>query len=110
MAATKMYAVGELDDGTVWADIRVTLADKMAFEKTSHAQGWGPIEGNPVRFSAFLSWHAARRTGKIPTDMTWLAFLDHVVDATVTADDGGPIHSGYAEGDEDPTRPAPSTM
>lgn len=105
--AQSLYAFGELDDGTTWEGLRVPLASKLQWERTSKANGW-TTDHNMFTFAAFLSWHTAKRAGRI--DLEWKAFLEHVVDASVDPDPPAAASTDdAADSGEGPTNPAPGT-
>lgn len=107
-AAPKTYAYAEFENYTDpdrgnYAGVRVTLADKIAAERSCRANGWNP-QYDAARIYAFLSWHAGKRTGEHSLD--YETFMGAVIDAGVLEDDGAEDETG----DElDPTRPAPGT-
>lgn len=59
---------------------RVTLADKLQYEKTAKARNWDP-EAQPFATTAFWVWHAAKRTGEYTKSFD--EFLGTVADAVV---------------------------
>lgn len=107
MAMTKMHAHGELTTGETWAGVPVMLTDKMAYERTARAQHWPSISEQPLTFSSFVSFAAAKRVGILPADMTWPAFLQVCVEAVCLEPEP------EAAGDDDtegPTNQGPSTL
>ena len=83
----KTFASFELQDGTAAEDVRVTLADKLQFERTARVKKWDAQE-NFFTFAAFVAWHATKREGL--HTLTWEQFEVEALDATVKT-----------EGDED---------
>ena len=59
----RTIAYGALPCGPTWEE-RVTLADRLAAERTARAQGLSP-EATPQAYLAVLSWHTATRAGII---------------------------------------------
>jgi len=92
MAIPKQYTITELTDGTLIGPTRITLADKLAWEKTARHQGWN-VENNAVTMNAFLAWAAAKRTGAFTGSFD--EYMDQAVDVAITDGD-----------DMDPTQPA----
>lgn len=86
MAGT--FASFELLDGTKGDDIRVTLKDKLQYERTAKVKKWNP-EKDFFSFGAFLAWHASKRDGL--HDLTFEDFTDKALDATVKGDDSDDV-------------------
>lgn len=99
-----IYAYGELQDGTTWANVRVTLATKIQYERSAKANRWDPAEDDFLS-SAFMSWHAAKAAGH--HHMGWDEFLSAAVDAGVTRRELEETDDPDQE--EDPTRPVAGT-
>lgn len=109
---TKSYAYAEFAAGspgcTDYAGVRIIYADKIALEKTARARGWKEDQ-HAVTISAFLAWHAGKRTGS--HDLDYPAFLTAIIDAGL---DQEPREAGEVEPDDasvdglDPTQPAAS--
>lgn len=101
MTSTRMYAYGELEDGTTWQNLPVPVASRIQIEQTAHGKRW-TAETHSMTYGAFLSWHAAKAKGI--HSLTWEDFIASAVDAGVdseTTDEPDP--------DETPTQTAPST-
>ena len=108
MSMTKMYASGELTTGEAWDQVPVQLVDKMAYERTARAQHWPPIKDQPLTFSAYVSYTAAKRAGAIAADMPWPAFVTVCLEAVcLELDKATPDDEDQEE--EGPTQPGPST-
>lgn len=105
MSIPKVYAYGELPDGTTWEGVRVVLADRIALDRSARANGWN-VEAQQQTVAAYLSWQAARRTGVTVPD--WAEFLRTAVDAAVTEDEPADADD-EADSEADPTRSAPSS-
>lgn len=97
---------GQLQDGTSWENVPLTLSTKLAYERSARANRWTP-DDNPFTTTAFFSWHAARAAGA--HSLSWDEFLAAALDVGVEQDET------VAGGDEDaeaflgegPTPPAP---
>ena len=87
-----------MDDGTEYRDIRITMADKIAYSETRGRHNWPKVEEDPFRFMAFIAFAALRRTGKITGGFN--AFIERVVDVDLPDEDD-------ELDDVDPTIPAP---
>lgn len=99
LESTASYAYAELDDesgGITYEGLRVTLASKLAYERTARNKGWKSVEANPFSFSAYLAWHAGKLAGK--HELTWEEFERHAIDAGIDQPDDD-------ENDDDPDRP-----
>lgn len=90
----RLYAIGELADGTTWQDVPVTVATRVQAEKTGHAQKWA-LETHSMTMSAFMSWHASKAAGH--HSLTWETFLAEAIAADVVN-----TRSDEADEDEDP--------
>lgn len=87
----KTFASVELEDGTEFTDVRVTLQDKLQFERTAKVKKWDAQE-NFFTFAAFVAWHATKRAGL--HSLPWEEFEKSAVDASVRTE-------GEDEGDGD---------
>ena len=80
--ATKMNKlVGYFEDaqGVEHGPYRITLQDKLQYEKTAKARKWD-AEEDGMTSNAFLTWHAAKRLGEV--DLSFEDFIGTVIDAT----------------------------
>lgn len=77
----------EYNDGTITEPTRITLADKLAWEKTAKAHGWN-VEDNAVTMNAFLAWSGQKRVGTY--DHGFDQFLEEVTDISVDAEEINP--------------------
>lgn len=97
---TRLYASGELSDGTTWEDVPVTVATRVQAEQTGHTKKWS-LETHSMTMSSFMSWHAAKARGI--HSLTWEQFCTEAVSADVdnklSTDDDDP--------EETPTQTAP---
>lgn len=102
-----MYAYGELEDGTEWANLRVGLPTKIQLERTAKANRWD-TEEDEFTVSAFMSWHLSRAKGL--HNLSWDEFLKAAIDAGVTGKPVGETAPDDGEAaTEDPTRPGAGT-
>lgn len=108
---TKTYAYAEFSDdapssASGYAGVRVTLADKLQFERTAKARKWHP-ERDAMTVSAFLAFCAGRRAGL--HELTWEDFQNAVIDAGVIEPSDDDADDDSAGDDLGPTNPAPGT-
>lgn len=97
--STRLYASGELEDGTTWADLPVPVSTRVQAEQTGHAKGWN-LETHSMTMSAFMSWHISKARGI--HDLKWEEFSQRAVSADVdntTTEEEDP--------EETPTQTAP---
>jgi len=77
-----------------------TAADRLRYETVAPRQGWMPLGKDPhfstQIWAAFMGWAAAKRLGKIPSDVTWEKFAAEVEDIDVeeSTDDVDPTPEG----------------
>lgn len=90
----KTFAQVELSDGQEFNDVRVTMQDKLQFERTARLKKWDAQE-NYFTFAAFVAWHATKRENL--HSLTWDEFEASAVDATIRTE-------GEDEGDGDLTQ------
>lgn len=105
MSAPRLYASGELEDGTTWTGLPVPIATRVQAEQTGHAKGWN-LETHSMTMSAFMSWHVSRARGV--HSLKWEDFIGTAVAADVDdnpGDDTGTDDEGDPE--ERPTQTAP---
>lgn len=86
----------EMLDGTVHEDVRIIMADLMAYSDTARKHGWGSIQDDEIRSQAFLAYAALGRIGKI--DRTTYGFNDFINDCAM-------VYADFGD-DVDPTQPA----
>lgn len=63
----RIYISVELNDGTYFEDLRVTIADQARYQKTARVNQWQ--KDNPVQQNSFFAWSSADRQGL--TKLTW---------------------------------------
>lgn len=88
----------EMLDGTTYNDVRIILADIIDYSDTARRHGWGTIEDDQIRASAFMAYAALGRMGCI--DRTTYGFDQFVTDVAMVY---GDLDGGDAV---DPTQPA----
>jgi hypothetical protein len=80
-------------------DLITRPVDHQLFASTRARHGWPSTADDPMGYLMFLAWAAARRTGSIPTDLTWEKFTPAVVDiAELPLDPLGPTLPGPGPG------------
>ena len=55
----------EMLDGTVHSDVRIILADIIAYSDAARRHGWGSPDDDQIRASAFMAYAALGRIGTI---------------------------------------------
>ncbi len=75
---------------------RTIFADAVAYETTARKHSWPPARESTMLVLSFITWHALRRQGDIPTSLTYEAYRDDL--RAVRPDNGQ---------DAGPTRPGP---
>lgn len=67
------------DNLTVQTDNR----DQIRWDKTRiRHKDWGRMDETPNIWLTFIAWHAARRTGAIPPDVTYETWEAQVIDVS----------------------------
>ncbi|MFW0784504.1 hypothetical protein AAFP35_08265 [Gordonia sp. CPCC 206044] len=52
-----------MTDGSVYNDVKTTLADQVEYSKTRQKHNWPSIQDDPSLFINFLAYAAAKRLG-----------------------------------------------
>ena len=94
----KIWLDVEMLDGTMHKNVRIILADIIDYSDTARRHGWGTIEDDRIRATAFMAYAALGRMGYI--DRTTYGFNDFVSDVAMVY---GDLDGGDAV---DPTQPA----
>ncbi|WP_296216237.1 hypothetical protein [uncultured Corynebacterium sp.] len=94
----KIWLDVEMLDGTMHKNVRIILADIIDYSDTARRHGWGTIEDDQIRATAFMAYAALGRMGYI--DRTTYGFNDFVSDVAMVY---GDLDGGDAV---DPTQPA----
>jgi len=61
--------------------------DFVLWDRTRAKHGWPKLDEAPFLWLTFLSWAACRRTGKIPTELTYEKFEASTLDVGTDDDD-----------------------
>lgn len=78
--------------------------DMLGWDKTRIPHKWPPMQEAPSLWLTFIAWHAARRTGAIPSDLKYEAWEREVIDTQVDTDDENPeVGAPFPEGDALPS-------
>lgn len=64
---------GQLDAPEV-IEVQTLNPDLIAWDMTRAKHKWPKTEDAPFKWLTFIAWHAARRSGAIPTDLTYEAW------------------------------------
>lgn len=94
----KIWLDVEMLDGTMHENVRIILADIIDYSDTARRHGWGTIEDDQIRATAFMAYAALGRMGYI--DRTTYGFDEFVSDVAMVY---GDLDGGDAV---DPTQPA----
>jgi hypothetical protein len=91
-----------LRDGHDPLEVQVTNADLVRWDRTRFKHKWPPMREAPFLGQTFLAWCAARRTGAIPSDLTYETWEASAIEvANVSKDDDA------EDGDQVPGGPTP---
>lgn len=78
-------------------ELQTLNPDLIAWDMTRAKHRWPTIDDAPIKWATFVAWHAARREGRIPADLTYEAWEATTLDvAPITDGDEG-------DGSVDPT-------
>jgi hypothetical protein len=61
-------------------EIQTANPDLIRWDETRVKHKWPPFQEAPFLWLTFISWAAARRTGAIPSEHTWEAWRNEVLD------------------------------
>lgn len=75
----KLAGYYEDEQGTEHGPFRISLADKLQYEKTAKARKWD-AEADSITSDVFLVWHASKRAGA--HDLSFEQFTTQMVDAS----------------------------
>lgn len=64
---------GQMDAPEV-IEVQTLNPDLIAWDMTRARHKWPETQAAPFKWMTFIAWHAARREGAIPTDLTYEAF------------------------------------
>lgn len=68
-------------------EVQTYTPDLIMFDVTRAKRRWGTMQDEPFRWMTFLSWHACRREGRIPADLTYETWESSILDVTSADDD-----------------------
>jgi hypothetical protein len=82
-------------------EIQSANPDLVLWDMTRVKHKWPKFDEAPFLWLTFVAWAAARRSGAIPTDMTWDAWREEVADAEALdvgtdGEEGRPTDAGPA--------------
>lgn len=88
----------ELTDGEKYT-AHTIFADAVAYEMTARKHQWPPARESTMLTLSFVTWHALRRQGDIPSNRTYEEYRDAL--RAVRPDNGdqaGPTRPGQVSG------------
>lgn len=92
---------GSLDAPEV-VEVQTFTPDLIAYDMTRAKHRWPEVKDAPFKWMTFIGWHAARREGAIPAELTYEAWEASTLDVAAIGDeDGAPVTP------VDPTLPEP---
>jgi hypothetical protein len=94
---------GSLDAPEV-IEVQTLNPDLIAFDMTRARHKWPELKDAPFKWLTFIGWHAARREGAIPADLSYEAWEASTLEVTNLTDDDDTAGRGEAV---DPTPPDP---
>jgi hypothetical protein len=86
---------GSLDAPEV-IEVQTLNPDMIAWDMTRQKHRWPEVKDAPFKWLTFLAWHACRREGRIPPDLTYEQWEASTLD--VSSVESPPV---------DPTSPGP---
>jgi hypothetical protein len=93
---------GSLDAPEV-IEVQTLNPDLIAWDMTRGKHHWPELKEAPFKWLTFISWHAVRREGRLPADVTYEAWEASTLDvANLDTDEDGEDTTGA-----DPFPPAP---
>jgi hypothetical protein len=87
---------GSLDAPEV-IEIQTLNPDLIAWDMTRAKHRWPEVKDAPFLWLSFISWHACRREGRIPRELTYQEWQDSTLDVAQVEGEPEPV---------DPTRVA----
>lgn len=84
-------------------EIQTLNPDLIAWDMTHAKHHWPDLKEVPFKWLTFISWHACRREGRIPTDLTYESWEASTLDVGTIDDDdeeesASPTQPGHAPG------------
>lgn len=88
MAVQKTYLSVELADGTEHEALRITIREKLAWQKASKANGWDLDD--PIQMPIFCAWKTLKTEGKYEGSYEQFRDTDLIDIAADEDDQAGP--------------------
>lgn len=93
---------GSLDAPEV-IEIQTLNPDLIAWDMTHARHKWPELKDAPFKWLTFIGWHAARREGRIPSDLTYEAWEASTLEVAAIDED----EDEGAGGESTPSPPGP---
>jgi hypothetical protein len=77
---------GSLDAPEV-VEVQTLNPDLVAWDMTRARHRWPEVKDAPFKWLTFIAWHAARREGRIPADLTYEVWESTTLDVTTVEDE-----------------------
>lgn len=79
-------------------EVQTLNPDLIAWDMTRAKHRWPEVKDAPFLWLTFIAWHAARREGMIPPDLTWEVWRDSTLTVTNLGGDeeADPSHGAAA--------------
>lgn len=108
LTSPRLRAVrGSLDAPEI-LEVQTLNPDLIAWDMTRAKHRWPKVEDAPFKWLTFIAWHAARREGAIPTDLSYEAWESTTLAVTnLDADDEEAPDGGGVVVDPTPPDPVP---
>lgn len=85
---------GSLDAPEV-IEVQTLNPDLIAWDMTRARHKWPEVKDAPFKWLTFLAWHACRREGRIPSDLTYEAWEASTLNVSnVAAEDDDDAEAG----------------
>jgi hypothetical protein len=79
-------------------EVQTYTPDLIAYDRTRARHRWPELKDNMFGWMVFIGWHACRREGRIPSDLTYEQWEASILDVSSAIDDDD-------DAPADPTRP-----
>lgn len=91
--------------------LQATNVDLVTWDRTRAKHKWPKTEDAPFLWLTFIGWSAARRTGAIPSELTYEAWEASTLNIEAVDADGNPLEDTDEDAVVDPTPlgPAPAS-
>lgn len=93
---------GSLDAPEI-LEVQTLNPDLIAWDMTHTRHKWPELKDAPFKWLTFIAWHACRREGRIPADLTYETWEASTLEITNLTDEDDEDDEGVA----DPTPPGP---